>query len=93
MSTLPHTQRLPSRATLEIVGRPAQSITVFVQQPSGPQPQPIFEGVMPAPGRIRLRVPLAHLIVVVGGERASIEFKQGQAYELVDLRGDYSRAP
>lgn len=53
-----------SRVTLEIVGIPGEEVSIYPETPLDAPPPPIFEGVVPPGGHLRLRVPRAPMVVV-----------------------------
>lgn len=73
------------RGTLEILGAPGAPVVVFALalQP----PLRIFDGHLPASGRLRLRVPRGgKLRVLVGTQEAMVDFTNGGAEQSVDVR-------
>lgn len=80
-------ERDGSRATLEIVGTPGGDVTIYAPDRGDNPPPPIFEGAVPATGRLRLRVPKAYLVVVATGfGSAPVHFEDGTSFRSVDLR-------
>lgn len=77
----------PARATLEIVGIPGETVTIFSETALDAPPPPIFEGEFPATGRLRLRVPRLSLLVVASGfGKAAVHFDEGENFQQVDVR-------
>lgn len=77
----------PPRATLEIVGVPGEAVSIFTETPLDAPPPPIFEGALPASGRLRLRVPRSTLLVVASGfGKAAVQFEEGENFQQVDVR-------
>lgn len=77
----------PPRATLEIVGVPGEAVSIFTETPLDAPPPPIFEGALPASGRLRLRVPRSSLLVVASGfGKAAVQFAAGENFQQVDVR-------
>lgn len=73
------------RGTLEILGAPGAPVAVFAlaQRP----PIQIFDGHLPASGRLRLRVLRGgKLRVLVGTQEAMVDFTSGRAEQGVDAR-------
>jgi hypothetical protein len=76
-----------SRATLEIVGVPGESVSIYAETPLDAPPPPIFEGEFPGTGRIRLRVPRTSLVVVAAGfGQQAVRFDSDERFQTVDLR-------
>jgi hypothetical protein len=79
--------KTPPRATLELVGIPGETVTIFRETPLDAPPPPIFEGEFPTTGRLRLRVPRSSLLVVASGfGKAAVQFDQGENFQRVDVR-------
>lgn len=73
------------RSTLEVVGAAGAPIAIFTlaQQP----PLRIFDGHLPASGRLRLRVPRGGTLrVLVGTHEATVDFTNGGAEQCLDVR-------
>ena len=80
------TPALP-RATLEILGTPGEEVSIFPETPLDAPPAPIFEGAVPADGRIRLRVPRSQLLVVAAGfGKTAVRFEGDADFHQVDVR-------
>lgn len=80
------TRTLP-RATLEILGTPGEEVSIFPETPLDAPPAPIFEGAVPADGRIRLRVPRSPLLVIAAGfGKTPVRFEGQDAFRQVDVR-------
>lgn len=73
------------RGILEILGPAGAPVAVFAL---AQQPQlRIFDGGLPASGRLRLRVPRGgKLRVLVGTHEAMVDFTNGAAEQCVDVR-------
>lgn len=73
------------RGTLEILGAAGAPVAVFslAQQPA----LRIFDGHLPASGRLRLRVPRVGVLrVLVGLDEAQVDFTNGDAEQRLDVR-------
>lgn len=80
------TPALP-RATLEILGTPGEEVSIFPETPLDAPPAPIFEGEVPADGRIRLRVPRSPLLVIAAGfGKTPVRFDGQDSFQQVDVR-------
>lgn len=75
------------RATLEILGVPGEEVSIFPESPLDAPPAPIFEGQVPADGRIRLRVPRSPLLLIAAGfGKTPIRFDDDETFQQVDVR-------
>lgn len=87
MPNLSDVAKTPPRVTLEIVGSPGEAVSIFTEKPLDTPPPPIFEGALPASGRLRLRVPRLSLLVVAAGfGKAAVQFEEGEDFQQVDVR-------
>lgn len=87
MRNLSDRAKTPPRATLEIVGVPGGAVSIFTETPLDAPPPPIYEGTLPASGRLRLRVPRSSLLVVASGfGKAAVQFEGGETFREVDVR-------
>jgi hypothetical protein len=75
-----------SRATLEIVGRPGETVSIQGESLLDMPPSVIFEGRLPLSGRIRLRVPRATLLVVAACGQQAVSFADRESFKSVDVR-------
>ncbi len=76
-----------SRATLEIVGTPGAAVSIYASKREDAPPPAIWEGEVPADGRLRLRVPRAYLVVVAAGHGTTpVHFEDGLVFQSVDVR-------
>lgn len=87
MRDLSNRAKTPARVTLEIVGVPGESVSIFTETPLDAPPPAIYEGALPASGRLRLRVPRSSLLVVASGYgKAAVQFEEGESFREVDVR-------
>lgn len=76
-----------SRATLEILGTPGGAVSIYARKREDARPPAIWEGEVPADGRLRLRVPRAYLVVVAAGHGTTpVHFEDGLIFQSVDIR-------
>ena len=79
--------KAPSRVTLEIVGIPGEAVSIYPETPLDAPPPPIFEGAVPAGGRIRLRVPRTPMVVVAARfGTVAVHADRADGTLLVDVR-------
>jgi hypothetical protein len=76
----------PSRGTLEILGSAGTRVTVLQLSLAPAAARRIFEGSLPASGRLRLRVPRATLRASIGPHEATLDFTTGASRQRVDVR-------
>lgn len=78
---------MPSRVTLQIVGKPGEAVTIYPESPLDAPPPPIFEGAMPDSGLMRLRVPRSPLLIVAASfGSVSVQFDEDGQELTVDVR-------